>query len=121
VTGTELQSHGRTLHFETHKLMVSIRSRKGLPQKWTESVIISIFKIRDKITVTIFKKSSCHILFNILLSQVAPLLNEILEAVCPYSVTMGEILIMPFVSTCIESGIQVNSISVIRDFKKAYI
>jgi hypothetical protein len=51
-TVTELQSDGRTLH----RPMLCLCSKKGLPQKWRGSLVISIFKIGDKFNCNNFQE-----------------------------------------------------------------
>ena len=39
---------GRTVHYQIHKLVVSIWNKEELPEEWKESIIVPIYKKGDK-------------------------------------------------------------------------
>jgi hypothetical protein len=43
-----IKAGGETLYFEIHKLICSIWNKEELPQQWTESIIVPIYKKGDK-------------------------------------------------------------------------
>jgi len=42
-----IKAGGRTIHFEIHKLIISVRNKEGFPEEWKES-IVPIYKKGDK-------------------------------------------------------------------------
>ena len=43
-----IKEEGRTIHYEIHKLIVSIWNKEELPEEWKESIIVPIHKKGDK-------------------------------------------------------------------------
>ena len=49
-----IKAGGRTIHYEIHKLIISIWNNKELPEEWKESIIyLSIRRTIKQIVVTI--------------------------------------------------------------------
>jgi len=43
-----MKAGGRTIHSEIHNLMNCIWNKEELPEQWQESIIVAIYKKRDK-------------------------------------------------------------------------
>ena len=43
-----IKEGGRTIHYQIHKLIVSILNKEELPEEWKESIIVPIHKKGDK-------------------------------------------------------------------------
>jgi len=43
-----IKSGGKTIHYEIHKLIISIWNKEEVPEEWKESVILPIYKKSDK-------------------------------------------------------------------------
>jgi hypothetical protein len=74
---------GEILHFDTHKLICSIRNKEELPQQWKESITVSIHEKGDNTDCNnygeIFLLSTAYkILSNILMARLTPYVNEII-------------------------------------------
>jgi hypothetical protein len=37
-----IKAGGRTIHYEIHKLIISVRNREELPEEWKESIVVPI-------------------------------------------------------------------------------
>ena len=48
-----IQTEGRTIRCEIHKLINSFLNKKGLPEEWIESIIVPVYKKGVKQTVVI--------------------------------------------------------------------
>jgi len=69
-----VQPGGRAIYLEIHKLIISIWKKEKLPEKWKESIIVSVHKKEDKTDCNNYKGISLlptayKILSNILLSR----------------------------------------------------
>ena len=69
-----MQPGGRAIYLEIHKLIISIWKKEKLPEKWKESIIVSVHKKEDKTDCNNYKGISLlptayKILSNILLSR----------------------------------------------------
>jgi hypothetical protein len=45
----EMIHKGESLHSKTHKVINSIWNKEAFPEQWKESIIVSVYKIGDKI------------------------------------------------------------------------
>jgi len=43
-----IKAEGKTIHFEIHKLIISIWNKEELPEEWKESIVVPIYKKGDK-------------------------------------------------------------------------
>jgi len=50
-----MKAGGRIMHYEIHQFIISIWSKKELPEQWKESIIVHIYKKCDKKTVVIIE------------------------------------------------------------------
>jgi len=78
-----IKAGGRTICFEIHKLITSIRKKEKLPEEWKESIIVPIHRKGDKTDYNNYRGISLlpttyKILFNILLSRLIPYVKEII-------------------------------------------
>ena len=48
ILGALIKEGGRTIHYQIHKLIVSIWNKEELPVEWKESIIVPIHKKGDK-------------------------------------------------------------------------
>jgi hypothetical protein len=76
-----IQGGGETLQFEIHKLINSVSYTEELPDQWTESIIVPIYKKGNETDCSNHQRisllsTSYKILFNILLSS--PYVDEII-------------------------------------------
>ena len=74
---------GRTIHYQVHKLTVSIWNEEELPEEWKESIIVPIHKKEDKTDCNNYRgisrlPTTYNILSNILLSRLTPYAEEII-------------------------------------------
>jgi hypothetical protein len=72
-----IKARSRTIRCAIHKLTVSIWNKKELPEEWKESIIVPIYKKRDKTDCnnyrgTLLLPTTYRILSNILLSWLIP-------------------------------------------------
>jgi hypothetical protein len=70
-------------HGEIHKLIISILNKEELPEEWKELIIEPVYKKGDKTDCSNYRGISLlpptyKILFNILLSRLAPYAEEII-------------------------------------------
>jgi hypothetical protein len=78
-----IKAGGRTIRSEVHKLIISILNKEEFPEEWKESIIVHIYKKRDKTDCTKYSRISLlpttyKILSNILLSRLIPYAEEII-------------------------------------------
>jgi hypothetical protein len=78
-----IKAGGRSISCEIHKLIISIQNKEGLPEEWKESIILPIYKNRDKTDCNNYKGTSLlptmyKIFSNILLSRLIPYAEEII-------------------------------------------
>ena len=78
-----IQVGGRTIHYQIHKLSVSILNKEELPEKWKESFIVPIHKKGDTTDCGNYRgisllSTTYKILSNILLSRLTPNAEEII-------------------------------------------
>jgi hypothetical protein len=93
-----IQAGGETLVSVIHKLINSIWNKEELPDQWTEVVIVPVLKIGDKIDCNNYRgisllSTSYIILWNILLLQLSPYINEIIGIICVYFDITDQLLI----------------------------
>ena len=74
-----IKTGGRTIHYENHKLIISIWNKEELPEDWKESIIVPIYKKRDITDCSNYVyrgisllPNTYKILSNILLSRLTP-------------------------------------------------
>jgi hypothetical protein len=53
-----IKTGGRTIHFEIHKFINSIRNKKELPEEWKESIIVPIYENGDKTHCINYRRTS---------------------------------------------------------------
>jgi len=53
-----VKSGGKTIHYEIHKLIISIWNKEELPEDWKESIIVPIYKRGDKIDCNNYRSIS---------------------------------------------------------------
>jgi hypothetical protein len=81
---TELIKEGvETLYSEINRIMCSVWNKEELPQQWTESIIVPIYKKGDKTDCNNYEgisllSTAYKILSNILLARLTPYTNEII-------------------------------------------
>jgi len=73
----------RKIHYEIHKLIISICNKKDLPKEWNDSTIVPIYKRGDRKDCSNYRGISLlpityKILSNILLSKLTPQAEEII-------------------------------------------
>jgi hypothetical protein len=77
-----IKARGRTIQSEIHKLIISIWNKEELPEEWKESVIVPIYKKRDKTGCNYrdisLLSTTYKILCNIILSRLTPYAEEII-------------------------------------------
>jgi hypothetical protein len=78
-----IQAGGNTLRSEIHKLINCIWNKEELPEQWNESITVLIYKKGDKTDCSNYRRisllaTSYKILSNILLSRLAPYVDEII-------------------------------------------
>jgi hypothetical protein len=78
-----IQIGGNTLRSEIHKLINYICNNEELPEQWKESIIVPIYKKGDKTDCSNYRgisllSSSYKIFSSILLSRLAPYVDEII-------------------------------------------
>src|SRR5215469_4596056 len=76
-----IKAGGRTIRCAIHKLIISIWNKEELPEEWKESIIVRIYKKRDKTDCNNYRGISLlpttyKILSNILLSRLIPYAEE---------------------------------------------
>jgi hypothetical protein len=81
---TELiQGGGETLQPEIRKHINSIWSKEEFPDQWKESIIVPIYKKRDKTDCSNYRGisllSNSYILNNILLSRLSPFVDKSID------------------------------------------
>ena len=54
ISGELIKAGGKTIHCETHELIISIWNKKELPEEWKESIIVPIHKKGDKTDCTTY-------------------------------------------------------------------
>ena len=72
-----IKAGGRTIRYEVHKLIISVRNKEELPEEWKESIIVPIYKKGDRTDCSNYRGISLlpttyKILSNILLSRLTP-------------------------------------------------
>ena len=91
----------RTIHYEIHKLIISIWNLEELPEEWKELIIVPIHKKGDKTDcskcrdISLFP-TTYKILSNILLSRLTPYAEEILGIINVDFDATGQLLIIYF-------------------------
>jgi len=83
ISGELIKAGGKTIHCETHELIISIWNKKELPEEWKESIIVPICKEDDKTDCSDYRVISLlpilyKILSNILLSRLTPYAEDII-------------------------------------------
>ena len=78
-----IKAGGRTIRYEIHKLLISIGNKEELPDAWKESITVPIYKRGGKTDCSNCRgisvlPSMYTILYNILLSRLAPYAEEII-------------------------------------------
>ena len=74
---------GRTIHYQIHKLTLSISNKEELPEEWKESIIVPIHKKGDKTDCNNYSGMSLlpttyKILSNVLILKLTPYAQEII-------------------------------------------
>jgi len=69
-----MKAWSRTIRYEIHKLIIFIWNKKELPEEWTESIVVPIYKKGDKTDCSNYRgisllSTTYKILSNILLSR----------------------------------------------------
>ena len=77
-----IKAGDRTICCAIHKLIISIWNKEELPEEWKESIIVPIYKKRDKTDCNNYRGISLlpttyRILSNILLSRLIPYAEEV--------------------------------------------
>jgi hypothetical protein len=77
-----IKADSRTIRSAIHKLIVSIRNKEQLPEKWKESIIVPIYKKGDKAYCNNYRDipllpTTYKILSDVLLSRLIPYAEEI--------------------------------------------
>jgi len=77
-----IKAGGKTIRFESHKLITSIWSKEELPEEWKELIIVPIYEKGNKTDCTNYRgisllPTTCKISSNILLSRLTPYAGEI--------------------------------------------
>ena len=72
-----MKAEGRTMRFDTHKLIYSIWNKEELSEEWKEPIIVPIYKKGDTTNCSKYRGTSLFstmykILSNILLSRLTP-------------------------------------------------
>jgi hypothetical protein len=49
IPAEQIKARGRTIHYEIHKLIISVWNKEELPEEWKESIILLIYKKGDRI------------------------------------------------------------------------
>ena len=78
-----MKAEGRTMRFDTHKLIYSIWNKEELSEEWKEPIIVPIYKKGDTTNCSKYRGTSLFstmykILSNILLSRLTPHAEEII-------------------------------------------
>jgi hypothetical protein len=76
-----IKAKGRMICCEIHKLIISIWNKKELPEEWKESIIVLIYKNRDKTDCSNYRgipllPTTYKMLSKILLSRLTPSAEE---------------------------------------------
>jgi len=74
---------GRTIHYEIHKLIISMWNKDTLPEEWKDSIIVPIYKKGYKTYYSNYRGISLlptthKMLSDILLSRLTPYAEEII-------------------------------------------
>ena len=78
-----IKAGGRTIRSAIHKIIISIWYKAELSEEWKESIIVPIFKKRDKTDCNNYRgmsllQTTYEILSNILLSRLTPYAEEVI-------------------------------------------
>jgi len=78
-----IKTGGRTIHYEIHKLIISIWNKENMPKEWKESIIVPVYKKGDKTDCNEYRgislfSTTYKILSNILRSRLIPYAEEII-------------------------------------------
>jgi len=77
-----IKADGRTIHYEIHKLTITVWNKEKLPEEWKGSIIVPIYKKGDKTDCSNYRGVSVFpttykTLSIILLSRVTPYTEDI--------------------------------------------
>ena len=91
-----IKTRGRTIHYEIHKLIISIWNKEELPEEWKESIIVLIYKKGGNKTDCSNYRGQLHTNFlsNILLSKLTPYAEEIIGIIIVDFDAIGQQLII---------------------------
>jgi len=78
-----VKAGGRKIHYEIHKIIISVWNKEDLPEDWKELIIVPIYKKSDKTDYSNYSGISLlpttyKILSIILLSRLTPYAEEII-------------------------------------------
>ena len=78
-----IKAGGRTIRYETHKLIISVWNKEELPEEWKESIVVPFYMKGDKTDCNNYRgishlSSVYKILSSILLSKLTPYAEEII-------------------------------------------
>jgi hypothetical protein len=122
-----IKAGGETLHSEIHKLICSVWNKEELPQQWKESIIVPIYKKRDKTDCNNYRgisllSTAYKILPNILLARLTPYVSEVIGdhqcGFCSNRSTADQIFYIRKILKKWEYNGTVHQLFI--DFKKAY-
>ena len=78
-----IKAGGRTIRYETHKLIISVWNKEELPEEWKESIVVPFYMKGDKTDCNNYRgisplPTTYKISSNILLSRITPYAEEII-------------------------------------------
>jgi len=78
-----IKAGGKTIRYETNKLIISIWSKEELPEDWKESIVVTVYKKGDNTDCNNYRgisllRTTYRILSNNLLSRFPPYAEEII-------------------------------------------